>query len=223
MIAITILIVVFSILVFLAGLILLIIGLSNGNKKLSIPGGAMAGLSILLFIGVFAFNMYRMALGIGKVVKRAGEKIETYKPEINEMQKKIREYALDTMNVPENFYSDLGFRDYYRLPLPYPYYIKSIENLDCGRLNSEWEFKPDYKDLGYITHLIFDRNYLLVRSSTEDWDNLENGSVSFKIFNFQTNATYSYDSFDEMKVKALELGFKEEIEFLSLDDYYWLL
>ena len=207
---------------FIGGIIVLIIGLSNTNKKLSITGGIMTGTAVLLFLAVLFINIFSIAHKVGNIAHKVGDEIKNYEPEHSEMMEKIHEYALDTTDIPEDFYLFYAY-DYYHTPLPYPYFIKSTDNRECGKLCSDWEFKSDYKDLGYITHLVFDRNYLLVRTSSEDWDNLENGTIRFKIFNFRTNATYSYDSSDKMEAKARKLGFEGEVSFLSLSDYFWEL
>jgi len=76
-------------------------------------------------------------------------------------------------NEPEQFYTYLGFKDYYRYPLRYPYSIHCMYTKDNGELYSEsnvTRFDENdngeiYAGLSNINKIAFDKSYLLVEQA----------------------------------------------------------
>ena len=76
-------------------------------------------------------------------------------------------------NEPEQFYTYLGFKDYYRYPLRYPYSIHCMFTQDNGELYNESNVSRfDENDngeifagLNNINKIAFDKSYLLVEQA----------------------------------------------------------
>jgi hypothetical protein len=130
--------------------------------------------------------------------------------------------------VPEQFYNYLGFRDYYRLPLRYPFSIHCIDMLDKGSLYNEKSVRKfDENDNGEqpggvdnIKEFIFDENILIARQSVETERKQVNNYI---IYHFNTGKSEKLGTIDEVIARAQALGFTRGLKFVSCKDYYGLL
>jgi hypothetical protein len=76
-------------------------------------------------------------------------------------------------NEPEEFYTYLGFKDYYRYPLKYPYSIHCMFTKDNGELYNEANVNrfdendngEIYSGISNINKIAFDKNYLLIEQT----------------------------------------------------------
>lgn len=125
--------------------------------------------------------------------------------------------------VPEQFYNYLGFRDYYRLPLRYPFSLHCIDSPDKGWLYNEINVKKfDESDngemdcqLNNIEAFTFDKNYLVA----EYYDETKKTKAYF-IYHFNQHTVERFKYSDEVKLKAKKLGFTGDINLTTCKDYY---
>jgi hypothetical protein len=76
-------------------------------------------------------------------------------------------------NEPEQFYTYLGFRDYYRFPLRFPYSIHCLDTPDNGELYNEanvGRFDENdngeiYSGISNIHKIAFDKSFLLIEQA----------------------------------------------------------
>jgi len=139
--------------------------------------------------------------------------------------------ALDTVgiyfNPPLQFYNYLGFRDYFRMPLRYPYAIHCSDSLYKGNLFDEIDVqKFDVNDngekdchLNNIVAFAFDKNYMLIKTSE-----LKSGKeeIQFLIFNFDSQDIERFKTLEQLTKRAKERDFSSPIQLLDCKTYYEL-
>lgn len=130
-----------------------------------------------------------------------------------------------TGKVHDQFYNYLGFRDYYRLPLRYPFSLHCVEAPEKGWLFNELNVtKFDESDNGEIDckitdieSFVFDEKFLIGKSSAI------NGDVKkefYFIYHFSNGKTEKFNYSDEVKKRAREVGFRGELKLMSCREYY---
>lgn len=119
-------------------------------------------------------------------------------------------------SINPNFYTYFGFRDWWRLPLTYPYSIHAIDTLDEGFLMDE-SAVVDYETssvndavslIDGITAFTLDRNYLLIKRNSD-----------FMLFDFHTAEQKEFSSEEELFTEAKRLKFDGKYEFMTLREY----
>jgi hypothetical protein len=129
--------------------------------------------------------------------------------------------------VPSAFYHYLGFRDYYRLPLVYPYSIHCIESSSKGDLYNERDVSRfDENDNGEedcklysIVEFAFNSKMLLVRTETKE---KKGKKEKFTLYDFETGKKMEFENKDEMLSIAKKLGYGEKAEFYTPEKYFEL-
>jgi hypothetical protein len=129
--------------------------------------------------------------------------------------------------VPSKFYHYLGFRDYYRLPLVYPYSIHCMESPSKGDLYNERNvLKFDENDNGEedcrlynIVEFAFNSKMLLVCTETED---KKVKKEKFALYDFETGKKMEFEKKEEMLNEAKKLGYAEKPEFYTPENYFEL-
>lgn len=129
--------------------------------------------------------------------------------------------------IPNQFYSYLGFRDYYRMPLLYPFSIHCIDQTDRGSLFYELNVERfDASDNGEkslnidgITHFSFDSNILLYKQLYDS----ESKTEKYLIYFFDSGNTEEFPNQVKMNIRARELNFKGNTKLTSCKDYFELL
>lgn len=132
---------------------------------------------------------------------------------------KLQSYT--SQKVSPDFYTYIGFRDWWRLPLVYPFSIQAIDTLETGSLvdvSDLTDFKNpndglQYTDVDRISGLTYDQNFLLVRTSENE----------YLLFDFNSATSKKYGSQAEMFEEARKLNFNGEYHFLTLEEYNLLL
>lgn len=132
----------------------------------------------------------------------------------------LRSYT-GAADVPESFYTYLGFRDYYRLPITYPFSIHCIDELKNGQLFNE-KLVTDFDrndngeiatSLNNIQAFVADRNYLLAETY--------NGKrKEFVLYDLTTDRTQSFSGETELLSAALQKGYKGERHLKSCTVYF---
>ena len=134
----------------------------------------------------------------------------------------IRSYSLDSLELPKDYFTDFGFRDWYRWPLIYPYSINSIDTREDGFLLIERGFKfvegnqneMDRIDLGRIKEFAFNEKALIARTGER-----QGKIIDFELFIFKTEEIRKFKSFSSMLKDAKECGFKQSDTLISLEQY----
>lgn len=129
--------------------------------------------------------------------------------------------------VPSQFYSYLGFQDYYRLPLRYPFSIHCIDRTENGSLYNEANVERfDTSDNGEksvnidgIIAFSFDARILLAKQLYDS----ESQTEKYIIYYFDSGNTEEFKTSDKMNIRARELNFNGNAKLVSCKDYFELL
>jgi len=127
-------------------------------------------------------------------------------------------------NVPPQFYNYLGFIDYYRMPLVYPFSLHCNETPELASLFNEKDVtKFDENDNGEedcridnITEFVFDNNLLIAKQSY-------NSNDRYIIYEFKTGKKQEFKNLNETEIRAKQAGFKRPLKFMDCKTYYELL
>lgn len=141
----------------------------------------IVGLSVCIFLFVrktvnkvkdFAHNSLEQFENYAGDLERNSDSLQYYKSVGPQIQL-LKSYSDSTIQIPEQFYSYFGFKDYYRFPLPYPYSIHCNYYKGNGELFNEGnvmhfdenENGEIFTGIDNITRLAFDKNWLLLEQS----------------------------------------------------------
>ncbi|MCW3077916.1 MAG: hypothetical protein JWO32_2525 [Bacteroidetes bacterium] len=125
-------------------------------------------------------------------------------------------------SVPPQFYNYLGFRDYYRMPLRYPYSLHCESILANGVLYNEKDVEQfNVNDNGEkectlknVAEFTFDKNLFIAKTISKNKD------TSFVIFNFSDGASEEFKNQDELEQRARLLQFSRPFKYFSCKEYY---
>ena len=128
---------------------------------------------------------------------------------------------------PEEFYTYLGFKDYTRYPLRYPYSIHSTTSNGNGELYNEINVSrfdendngEMYSGIGNINKIAFDKNYLLIEQiiTSTRTDKIINHYV---LFNLDTEKKEESTSFSKLLQLAKQKGYSGPDTLLTLEQYH---
>jgi len=129
-------------------------------------------------------------------------------------------------NEPEEFYTYLGFKDYYRYPLRYPFSIHCMYTKDNGELYNEINVgRFDENDNGelfsgidHINKIAFDKNYLLIEQAITSTrtDKIIN---HYLLFNLDTEKKEEVASFSKLIQLAKQKGYAGADTLMTLEQY----
>lgn len=130
-------------------------------------------------------------------------------------------------NVPEQFYHYLGFTDYYRLPLVYPFALHCEGSLGAAYLYDERyvvKFDESNNDEEWIstdrvTEFTFDENMLVMKTEINRYAKKEY-QHPYGIYTFKTKDYKSFKTLDELIVEARKLGFSKPIKLYGCKEYF---
>lgn len=130
-------------------------------------------------------------------------------------------------NEPEQFYTYLGFKDYYRLPLRYPYSIHCIDSRENGELYNEVNVSRfDENDNGElfagisnINKIAFDKNYLLIE---QDITSTRTDKIikHYILFALETEKQQEVKSLQSLIQLAKEKGYTGADTLMTLEQYH---
>ena len=133
-------------------------------------------------------------------------------PQVLLLKSYVSDKTLENMNP--DFYTYLGFRDWWRYPLVYPYSINAIDTLDYGFLEDEsavMSYRSSANDGIQLIHGIerftFDQNYMLIERSSD-----------FVLFDFGRGEWEEFETREALIEEAEKLNFEGEYEFMTLRD-----
>lgn len=130
--------------------------------------------------------------------------------------------------IPVQFYNYLGFSDYYRLPLKYPFSLHCEEGLANASLYNEQKVTlfnvndngEQNCSLNHISEFAFDENIFIAKLLKKDAVTRNN---LYCIYHFSNGKTEQFKSLHEVKLRAKELHFTSPIRLNSCAEYYELL
>lgn len=113
----------------------------------------------------------------------------------------------DDTEIPDAFYTYWGFRDYYRLPITFPFSLHCIDDVDNAQLfNEKWVTDFDRNDNGEtalsvsgIHAFAFDKRYLLAE--------LKTAKDGFVMYDFKTDKMEVFQSKVALLNRASQSGF----------------
>lgn len=126
--------------------------------------------------------------------------------------------------VPEQFYSYLGFRDYYRLPIVWPYSLHCMDSLGDGTLYNEAKVQQfDVNDNGELSCDIngimtfaFNKEHLIGMKVK-----IENKPKKvYFAYDFKNKVEKLFKNEQELLNYAIGKGFDKSTELKSCKDYY---
>ena len=158
------------------------------------------------------------------------ESIDTHQANTSSSQiTLLKSYLPTNENEPEQFYTYLGFKDYYRYPLRYPYSIHCIGTEDNGELYNEsnvGRFDENdngeiYAGLSNINKIVFDKSYLLVEQAITSTrtDKIINHYV---LYNLDTEKKEEATSLTKLMQLAKEKGYTGSDTLMTLEQYHRL-
>ena len=129
-------------------------------------------------------------------------------------------------NEPEEFYTYLGFKDYTRYPLRYPFSIHCMYSPENGELYNEINVSrfdendngEIYSGIGNINKIAFDNSYLLIEQSLSSTrtDKIINHYI---LFNLNTEKKEEATSFSKLLQMAKEKGYAGSDTLMTLEQY----
>lgn len=171
-----------------------------------------------------------------------GDSLNAYKDSVsnqlhqadsNSAQIKVLKNYLPT-NVlnkcPEEFYTYIGFQDYYRYPLRYPYSIHcNYYNDGNGELYNEinvTRFDENdngeiYSGISFISRITLDKNYLLIEQTVNSTRS-DKPIKHYLLFVLDSEKFEEAKSEKELFILAKQKGYNGADTLMTLDQYYKL-
>ncbi len=139
---------------------------------------------------------------------------------------KLKNFDSDSIIVPNQFYTYLGFESYYRFPLRYPYSIHCSPFRDNGELYNEKNVNQfDINDNGEsttnilnISKLALDKNYLLLEQSITSTRS-NKVEKKYLLFSFDSEQKEEVASEKELLKLAKSKGFKGSNTLMTIEEY----
>ncbi len=129
-------------------------------------------------------------------------------------------------NEPEQFYTYLGFRDYYRYPLRFPYSIHCINIQENGELYNEANvvrFDENdngeiYAGISNIHKIAFDKTYLLIEQSIPS-TRTDKIIHHYVLYNLDTEKKEEVPSLIKLIQLAKEKGYQGPDTLMTMEQY----
>ena len=141
----------------------------------------------------------------------------------------LKSYYPDSASVPDQFYTYLGFENYHRFPLRYPYSVHCNLFKEDGELFDESHVTIfDENDNGeirtsimHIDRLAFDKNYLLIDQKMRSRHSADS-SHHYLLFSFETGKTEEVNSESKLFKLAKSKGYKGPTKLITIQEYDFL-
>jgi len=157
------------------------------------------------------------------------ETIDTHVANHNSPQIKLLKNYLPKSfsgNESEEFYTYLGFKDYYRYPLRYPYSIHCMYDQNNGELYNESNVNrfdendngEVYAGLSEINKIAFDQNYLLVEQNVSS-TRTDKTINHYILYDLTTEKEEETTSLTKLLQLAKSKGYTGPDDLISLEEY----
>ena len=140
----------------------------------------------------------------------------------------LKSYLPQTIsgNESEQFYTYLGFRDYYRYPLRFPYSIHCLDTQDNGELYNEatvGRFDENdngeiYSGISNIHKIAFDKTYLLVEQTIPS-TSTDKITRHFVLYNLDNEKKEEASSLNKLIQLAKEKGYTGVDTLMTMEQY----
>jgi hypothetical protein len=140
----------------------------------------------------------------------------------------LKDYSTQnkTENVPEQFYTYLGFGNYYRYPITFPYALHcNLFKDDAELFNEENVLRFDENDNGEqtlnienIKKIAFDNKLILIEHLVELRETNKT-EMRFVLFSFEDSKRIDCNSEKELFKTAIEKGYKGNKKLITIADY----
>lgn len=195
---------------------------------------SLIGLAVCIFIFVrktvdkvkdFTHNSLEQFENYAEGLEHAADSLQYRRAKGHQVQL-LKSYTDSTRNAPEDFYTYFGFKDYYRFPLPYPYSIHCNYFKGNGELYNEanvMHFDENdngeiYTGLDNITHLAFDKNWLLLEQSKTS-TRTDKLITHYFLLEFSTEKQTEVHTKKDLLKLAKEKGYTGSDTLISIEDY----
>lgn len=125
----------------------------------------------------------------------------------------------ETISIPPSYFYCAGFRDYYRMPLVYPYSIIAIDSIDKGCLSDETGINNIFNEsnsskevINNIIKFVFSKEYLMAETDEE----------SFILLNFENGNIQKFESKDELHKYLNKQNIVLPDTMMTITQYYSL-
>ena len=130
-------------------------------------------------------------------------------------------------NEDEQFYTYLGFKDYYRYPLRYPYSIHCNYTKDNGELYNEINVSrfdendngEHFSGISNINKIAFDKNYLLIEQEVTS-TRTDKLIKHYLLFDLETEKQQEATSLQNLIQLAKEKGYTGSDTLMTLEQYH---
>lgn len=147
----------------------------------------------------------------------------------SENVKLLKSYLPNAGSEPEEFYTYLGFQDYYRYPLRYPFSIHAMYGHLNGELYNEinvTRFDENdngeiYSGISNINKIAFDKTYVLMEQAVTS-TRTDKTIYHYLIFNLDTEKKEEAPSLHKLFDLAKEKGYAGPDTLMTLEQYYLL-
>ncbi|MBK1882974.1 hypothetical protein JIN85_11145 [Luteolibacter pohnpeiensis] len=109
--------------------------------------------------------------------------------------------------IPEEFYTYPGFRDWWRMPLVFPYQLSWVDTLDSGQLGRYDPGGSIEDPNGSISQVISDITRFAIDSSLMVAEIRAESTLKYILFDFKTGSLQAFDSEREVWTVAKWAGF----------------
>jgi hypothetical protein len=213
---------------------------SNSKLALKWLGGLVVSLIVLVFaIFTLVKGVAGKAKEFGKDMVEMAEKKAAEMDSLNTAYTNSKDSILESRSVaylislepdsikgrvPQQFYSYLGFKDYYRLPLRWPYSLHCMDSLGDGTLYDESAVQQfDVNDNGErscdlhgIMTFAFNKNHLIGKQVKFQ----NKPKTVYFAFDLNTGKDKTFKNFEDLMNYAKKKGFDTSTELKSCKDYY---
>lgn len=141
----------------------------------------------------------------------------------------LKSYLPNAGSEPEAFYTYLGFKDYYRYPLRYPYSIHTMYGQEDGDLYNEINVSrfdendngEMYINISHINKIAFDKSYLLMEQAVTS-TRTDKVITHYVLFNFDTEQKEEISSLQKLFDLAKQKGYSGPDTLMTLEQYHLL-
>ncbi|MEI7834668.1 MAG: hypothetical protein WCJ56_15895 [bacterium] len=202
----------------LIAMVVLVVALVKRRNR-AVIGAAITAASLLI-ISLISFTIFA-----SKVATTTYTHVKTF---VNNEQQALQRHEQQVVRLkaitpaalleqaPPDFYTYQGFRDWWRIPLIYPYSLHAIDSLESSAYISRYKGgaieNPNVSEetLNYdITRYNFDGNWLIYQLDKGD---------GWGIFNFTDGTSQSFSSEEELFTRAKEIGYAGELHLHTIDE-----
>jgi len=218
-----------------------VVALSN-NKPSKFIWIILFSIGLIGLMFSVVFSVKKVANTVSHFSEHAIKQFENYADSLSELEhldqyqsnasgaqiKLLKSYLEPTMlnNDPIEFYTYLGFKNYYRYPLKYPYSIHAMHDQTDGELFNEVNVTnfdendngEQFTGINHIQKIAFDKNYLLIEQVISSKYN-EEKELYYILYNMNNEKQEKVSSYKDLLKIAKSKGYSGPDILMSLEDY----